>query len=775
MPSVPHYRFDPTDRLTIGQVAYVCKGSTSTGHLLARVDDPALTEQFSHEAMAVLLGCGALTRDPSYFADATQLALSHAEVASLSVLSEDEQAEVIRRAEHCRRFLSLEAAWREHRALRRAIRKTGVPPAKATRSDAVMGKIIDLVNTEMRQVDYAKALSAIRTSKERQRFGFNVAFHKPISARTLRRWLTAYESALELDGATRTTALLALRPLWRKCGNHTPFYDFEAYTFIRRHAVRYATRERPSIAKCHLYMRQNLAAFNAERRARDLPEIALPSKSLLRKHIKMMDKFIVYAQRYGLEKARAKWGPIGQGPDAERPLQRVEMDGWEVHLKTLLIEAGVYEKLSQEQRDVVERVRMVLSVIIDCATRCILAMRLTPTEDEAAGVSTLAMAMTDKSALAAAAGARTPWAMCGTITSLFVDNGYASTYFRDAAIDSVIHFSVVPAALPWLRPYIERVFRTFDLQLMPIFSGRTFSNVVDAEGYDSKALASLTVDELAVAIVRFVVDVYHLTPHEGLRGETPIDAWERMTKETPPLPPPDKTKFTAVFGVERRPQLGRHGLTALGVVYQSDALQELFRRHGALELALKIHPDDAAFAVVKIGESWRRVSPTEEGFEGVSVVDCEAAQRLRRKRNADKAKTRETTMLDALRELGALGGKARNRAGIGEVAHSDADLAHAETMFSSTMHVSHPTEQPLPDAAPDDLTASFGFEAKVEGESEVDDGSADAAPPNKPRRSRQPGASGTAAPPPAATKTTPELRRRLGPTKRKSPSTGDDQ
>jgi putative transposase len=769
---VPHYRFDPTDRLTIGKRSYVWKETSTQGHLLERVDEPNLTEAFSHDQIATLLHAGALIRDERYFAAATQLAMSHAEITCLAVLTDDEQSEIVRRAEYVRRFLRLEEDWRGHRALRRARRLAlGEPPRRVTRSDKVMKTIIKLVNDEMRQIDYAAALARIRTKEATKRFGINAKVHKSISARTLRRWLTTYETALAQDGATRATALLMLRPLYRNCGNRAPRYDFECYAFIRKHAVAYASRERPSVETCYRAMERDIGAFNASRRSRDLPEIALPSKTLLGKHIKSLDKFWVCVQRFSLEKARAKFASIGQGPDAERPLQRVEMDGWEVHLKTLLIGAGVYGRLTAKQREAVDKVRMVLSVVIDCATRCILAMRLTRTEDALAGVSALAMAMSDKSALAAAAGALTTWHMGGTPGSLFVDNGYAANILRESAIHSIIHVSVVPAALPWLRPYIERLFRTFDLQLMPLFSGRTFANVVEAEGYDSDKLASLTAEELADGFVRYAVDVYHLLPHEGLHGETPYDAWQRMTRETPPLPPPDKAKFAAVFGVRHRATLGRHGLRALCITYQSDELQELFRRGGATDVEFKIHPEDAAFAVVMINGGWRRLTPTDDGYEGVPVADLMAAMTRHRQQNDDKAATHRPTVLETLNELRGLGASARQRAGISEVPHTEAEIAHATRMFTQTLHVSAPAEEtllaPTKENEADPLAGGF----------EVGDADVTPAPETaqkRRRRKKKPGAS----PPAIATRhagrptgetqaSTAGLNRHMGPLKRK--------
>lgn len=73
-----------------------------------------------------------------------------------------------------------------------------------------------------------------------------------------------------------------------------------------------------------------------------------------------------------------------------------------------------------------------------------------------------------------------------------------------------------------MRGMIERLFRTAIMSLFSHLSGRVFSNVFERGDHPSEERACLTTEQLGYAIVRWVVDIYHNTPHEGLGGLTPL-------------------------------------------------------------------------------------------------------------------------------------------------------------------------------------------------------------------------------------------------------------
>jgi putative transposase len=82
------------------------------------------------------------------------------------------------------------------------------------------------------------------------------------------------------------------------------------------------------------------------------------------------------------------------------------------------------------------------------------------------------------------------------------------------------------AGAPSMRGSIERMFRTCANGLLPRLNGGTFPNVVERGDHPSGERACLDADDLAFALVRWIVDIYHNTPHLGLRGRTPLRQWQ---------------------------------------------------------------------------------------------------------------------------------------------------------------------------------------------------------------------------------------------------------
>ena len=62
--------------------------------------------------------------------------------------------------------------------------------------------------------------------------------------------------------------------------------------------------------------------------------------------------------------------------------------------------------------------------------------------------------------------------------------------------------------------------------LLDRLNGRTFPNVVERGDHPSGGRACLDADDLAFALVRWIVDIYHDTPQRGLGGRTPLRQWQ---------------------------------------------------------------------------------------------------------------------------------------------------------------------------------------------------------------------------------------------------------
>ena len=88
------------------------------------------------------------------------------------------------------------------------------------------------------------------------------------------------------------------------------------------------------------------------------------------------------------------------------------------------------------------------------------------------------------------------WPMGGAAEAIVFDRG--DKYITDDAYDILADLGITnlgaPAGKPWLKPYIERVFRTVHSDLLLRFSGRAFSNVVERGENDAGARATLTLE-----------------------------------------------------------------------------------------------------------------------------------------------------------------------------------------------------------------------------------------------------------------------------------------
>lgn len=408
---------------------------------------------------------------------------------------------------------------------------------------------------------------------------------------TLRRWLARFERG----------GMAALAGRWSKSGNRTGHFTDEERAILMREARGYASPNRPTKTTITENVRKAILEENRRRAARGLSPLRTPSREAVRTAIGQLDPFEVSIARNGLDATRRKMTPVGTGLEVTRPLERVEIDEWEIDLITLMSSIGLMDLLNEDDRARLgldgSKQRWWLSVAMCAATRCILAMRPSPVAGRtASAVETVHMVLRDKGAWADAVGAASPWSMAGLPETVVTDSGpgYKAFAFREALADLGIAYEATIAGVPKLRGRVERMFQTMAIKLLPRLSGRTFSNVVARGDHDSEGQAALTLDDLTEAIVRWTVDNYHNSPHRGLGGQTPIAGWQELAATWGVQPSPDKRTRRIVFGSKLQRVAGPAGLRVLCVWYQSEALQRWLIHTPDTErtVELRWYPDD---------------------------------------------------------------------------------------------------------------------------------------------------------------------------------------
>lgn len=383
-----------------------------------------------------------------------------------------------------------------------------------------------------------------------------------------------------------------------------------------------------------------------------LDEVSL---STIERRIKELDKFEVLAARKGLAVAKNKLGAHGGGLQLAVPLNRIEMDEWEIDLIAILKKGG-FDITQNSVRDI-EVGRYWVCVAFDTASRSILGLKLSkaPTAEDAKAV--LWMAMGDKTDLAHQLGCETPWKQHGHICHVAVDNGpaFVNAEFKAALSDLGIDYSVLPAGIPKLRGQVERVFRSIITLLMPLLTGRTFSNPKEKGDYPSQKYAVHTAESIIELLVRFTVDVYHNRKHRGLEYATPNIMWDRLLKEFGWSPAMSNHKLRHILGVALSRDTGRHGVLVNGVNYHSERLAKHFQKFSKQHVDVRIDPEDMGHISVWLengnDSGWSTLKARIDGLEDVSFDTWERAIFELRQNNRNAASLTQGVVDRAIKRI----------------------------------------------------------------------------------------------------------------------------
>jgi putative transposase len=502
--------------------------------------------------------------------------------------------------------------------------------------------------------------------------GTEIIIRKLPCIRTLLTWLRRFE-------ASGCNPLSMLRK-HRSDVSYVQRFSPEVVKLLNDCIWEFLSLERPTSAKVIRDTRERFREENEQRRAAGSPTLDIPSKTEIMRRIKQFGCFQTKAARYGADAAQRKLGFYENGLEISHPLQWVEMDEWQIDVLSILDGAGCLDGLTTEERSTLDIGRRWIYLAIDVRTRCIVSFRLSKTPSAIDAVSTIAMIVMDKTPLAKAAGCESGWAFsggCGTI-STDMGSAFIADEFRIAVADIGFNHVTPAAGQPKLRAHVERAFRTFATQLMPMLTGRTFSNPQERGDYPSEARAALTDHDLTKVFIRFIVDIYHNTPHGGLNGETPANAWKRLAKEQGVTAPPDGTAICSVFGVPQKRKIERHGVRVFGIHYQSPEIQDAFLEGRSDPVDIRADVNDLTHITVYLGGEWHSVKAVSEAVWGLSYEEWQDITRQLRLRFKKEAEMSEDVIYRARKAIKQINADAMKLRRLSPDTVSSADLERAE-------------------------------------------------------------------------------------------------
>lgn len=414
---------------------------------------------------------------------------------------------------------------------------------------------------------------------------------------------------------------------YRNCGKYQR-YDAETEAFVCNVLYTLLDQERPTIKSCAESVQAAISAENSRRERRETPERSLPmvGYDYVLSCIKEQAPLDHSIRKAGWDKAYKDMHTIGVGVSTSRALERVEIDEYTVDLFVLMQATQLFDHLPLSIKNIIgldgSPRRVTLSAAIDVHTRCLLALQIVPQGLTNPLKHTLEMIYTDKSPIADAAGAKFGWPMAGAPEEVVLDRG--SHYITDDAYDTLACLEIInlgaPAGKPWLKPFIERLFRTIHTDLLLRFSGRAFSDVVERGENDPAARATLTLEVFLAWLVRWTVDAYHTRKHSAL-GMSPNQAWAKATNECAPRSL-TSNEMREAFGTRLRRKLSRGGLRVFHIDYQADALMEKFLNSNAeyFEI-LRWHGDIGTISVRCDDGPWTTVPACDEVWIGKTDTD----------------------------------------------------------------------------------------------------------------------------------------------------------
>ena len=300
------------------------------------------------------------------------------------------------------------------------------------------------------------------------------------------------------------------------------------------------------------------------------------------------------------------------------------MDKQKIDLITELTNVGLLPLFTAKQLELLgltnKKGRWWICMAIDCRTRLILGLILTKDPKSSAAARCLRMAVSDRGWLSDATGSATHWDQHAGVELISTDNGSAfkAIDFTHCCNDLGTGIERTIAGAPSMRGHIERVIQTLGQGLLPRLSGRTFSHVVERGDHPSEARACLQPEDFCFALVRWIVDIYHNTPHEGLDGRTPLEQWEADHRDGnyPLRAAPDARQKRLAFGLALTRRAGQKGVTVLGVRYHSEALADHVLRKGSRDVDARWDEEDIGAVKVRIDGAWTPVEAVYPGFDG---------------------------------------------------------------------------------------------------------------------------------------------------------------
>lgn len=367
-------------------------------------------------------------------------------------------------------------------------------------------------------------------------------------------------------------------------------------------------------------------------------KVKSPKRRAVRARIRAREPLQVAKARLGPHEGEAKQAPAIRGVETSRALELVQIDHALIDL--ILVTPG-------EGRQVIGRPWITLA--IDVYTRCILGYYLgfEYPNQTAVGLC-LEHACLPKGPWLKRLEVDVDYPMCGRMECVTWDNG--KTFQALGVQAQCERYGIARRTRPPYKPhfgaYIERYIGTL-MGKVHMLPGTTFSNSKQRGDYPSERRAVMTFREFERWVAYAIAGEYHHSPHRGLNGLTPMQAWikawtsPRGECQLPPLIS-DPREFVLGFLPAKMRKVTREGLALHGLRYWDPALaplinsQQLYRVH--------YHQGDLSKVYLYVDGHHVDIPLLDRTQPSFSIYELKEARRAMR---AEGRRTRDETALFA--------------------------------------------------------------------------------------------------------------------------------
>ena len=276
-----------------------------------------------------------------------------------------------------------------------------------------------------------------------------------------------------------------------------------------------------------------------------------------------------------------------------------------------------------------------LSVAIDIATRCVVAIYVAMERPNAGTVALLLSRVAlVKEPWLASIGVEADWPMHGLPKVLHLDNAaeFKSRALRNGCGEYGIELMYRPVGRPQFGGHVERMNRTL-MQRLKGLPGTTGNSTVGRKARQSADRAALSLSEFGQWLTLEVAQRYHHSPHRGLMGATPASAWSALSLTHPPrlLPPgPDSAlRFLVRFMPIASRTIQADGLTLFHLRYWHPIFAAWRVSHR--NVVVRYHPEDLSrIFVSKDGKEYLEARFADLRRPPISLWEQRAALRILR-------------------------------------------------------------------------------------------------------------------------------------------------